>query len=62
MPKGIYKHKKGKEAHTYIDGRYSKKYYYIEPDCNNEICYINWLYGKKGVLLVLKKVKEVTVT
>ena len=32
---------------AYKDGRMSKQHHCIEPHCNNEICYTNWLYGSK---------------
>ena len=36
----------GKNHPSYVDERH-KKYYCIEPDCNNQICYENWNYGNK---------------
>jgi len=46
MPSGIYKHKSGKEATAYIDGRCSSKIYYcIELVCNNQISYENYRNG-----------------
>ena len=29
------------------DGRSIKQHYCLEKDCNNEICYENWLYGSR---------------
>jgi len=44
MPKGIYKHKKGKKASGFKGDKAitRKKYYCKEPGCNNEIHYSTW--------------------
>lgn len=35
------------KAPNYKDGRTNKKYYCKEKNCNNEICYQTWKYGKR---------------
>lgn len=39
--------KNPKNNTRYIDGRTNATYYCIEKNCNNKICYNNWLYGQR---------------
>ena len=45
----------GQKNLNYIDGRTLKKYYCIEPNCNNEISYNNWRHGSKLCMICSRK-------